>query len=247
MSEPENFLTRWSRRKRSAADDADAAEPAPAAPPDGTARDDERRTESKAPVARSDAPGLPELPFDPTKLPPIDSITAESDIRAFLAPGVPPELTRAALRRAWVADPKIRDFVGLADYAWDFTAPDSITGFGPLPMTDELRRQVAEMVGRSLGTESDRPAGASAEGQGGQGAVETSNESVAATTAAPPQLAQDSRGKSQDEPSKNDSESSNAEAPSGPEQDIAAQYESTKPDNGQLIAKRSHGRALPKG
>ena len=33
---------------------------------------------------------------------------APSDIRAYLAPGVPAELTRAALRRAWLADPTIR-------------------------------------------------------------------------------------------------------------------------------------------
>ena len=72
-------------------------------------------------------------------LPPLESITAESDIRAFLAPGVPPELTRAALRRAWAADPKIRDFVGLAEYDWDFNTPGAMAGFGPLEMTDELR------------------------------------------------------------------------------------------------------------
>ena len=76
-----------------------------------------------------------------------NSITAATDIRAFLAPGVPAELTRAALRRAWSADPKIRDFVGLADYDWDYHAPGSMAGFGPLEMTDELRRQVARIVG----------------------------------------------------------------------------------------------------
>jgi hypothetical protein len=55
-----------------------------------------------------------------TALPPLESIAAESDIRCFLAPGVPAELTRAALRHAWVADPAIRDFVGLSENAWDF-------------------------------------------------------------------------------------------------------------------------------
>ena len=43
--------------------------------------------------------------------------------------------------------PKIRDFVGLADYDWDFNTPGAIPGFGPLEMTDELRRQVARIVG----------------------------------------------------------------------------------------------------
>src|SRR6202040_2459051 len=86
-------------------------------------------------------------PFDPLSVPSIESITADTDIRGFLAPGVPPELTRAALRRAWAADPKIRDFVGLADYDWDFNAPGSMAGFGSLEMTDELRRMAARIVG----------------------------------------------------------------------------------------------------
>ena len=85
--------------------------------------------------------------FDPLSVPSIESISADTDIRCFLAPGVPPELTRAALRRAWAADPKIRDFVGLADYDWDFNAPGSMAGFGSLEMTDELRRMAARIVG----------------------------------------------------------------------------------------------------
>src|SRR5207248_8647605 len=61
---------------------------------------------------------------DPAVLPPVETIAADSDITAFLAPGVPAELTRAALRRAWASDPAIRDFIGLSENAWDFTAAD---------------------------------------------------------------------------------------------------------------------------
>ena len=46
--------------------------------------------------------------------------------------------------------PKIRDFVGLADYDWDFNTPGAIAGFGPLEMSDEVRRQVVQMIGSSL-------------------------------------------------------------------------------------------------
>jgi hypothetical protein len=58
-----------------------------------------------------------------TSLPAIDSIGAGSDIRRFLDPGVPSDLARAALRRAWVADPVIRDFIGLSENSWDFNTP----------------------------------------------------------------------------------------------------------------------------
>jgi hypothetical protein len=84
--------------------------------------------------------------FDLKNLPAIESIAADTDIRAFLAPGVPAELARAALRRAWATDPKIRDFVGLADYDWDFNAPGSMAGFGPLEMTEELRQIAARII-----------------------------------------------------------------------------------------------------
>jgi hypothetical protein len=32
-------------------------------------------------------------------------------------------MTVAALRRAWVSDPVIRDFIGIAENQWDFTNP----------------------------------------------------------------------------------------------------------------------------
>ena len=89
-----------------------------------------------------------EAAFDSSKLPPIDSITAATDIRAFLAPGVPPDLARAALRRAWVSDPAIRDFVGIAENQWDFNDPEGIPGFGALGPLD-VRRLVASVLGGS--------------------------------------------------------------------------------------------------
>src|SRR5262245_41985391 len=95
MSEPENFIARWSRRKREAAEGAEVTNSSIAsdavvesAPPS----EDPRRERNALP-ASGGAPQSPEAAFDPAKLPPIETITAETDIRAFLAPGVPPELT----------------------------------------------------------------------------------------------------------------------------------------------------------
>ena len=125
----EDFLKRWSRRKR----DVAKAEQAPPAP-DAAA---------KAPAPAADKT---ETQFDPASLPPLESITALSDVTAFLREGVPAELTRAALRRVWTADPAIRDFVGLAENAWDFTDPNAMPGFGPLEATEEVRRMIARVV-----------------------------------------------------------------------------------------------------
>jgi hypothetical protein len=155
MSDRETFLARWSRRKHAAAAQVveSPAVRAPAAseePVEG--REPAERTAAQGPheddvASAATGPEAVEPLFDPASLPPIESISADTDIRAFLVPGVPPELARAALRRAWAADPKIRDFVGLADYDWDFNAPGSMAGFGPLEMTEELREIAARIIG----------------------------------------------------------------------------------------------------
>jgi hypothetical protein len=100
----------------------------------------------------------PEAPaFDPASLPPIESISAGTDVSAFLRPGVPAELAQAALRRAWVADPAIRDFVGLAENAWDFNAPGGVPGFGPLRAIDDVERLAAQVMGALPAAASDDP------------------------------------------------------------------------------------------
>jgi hypothetical protein len=89
--------------------------------------------------AATEQPGIDaamQEPFDPASLPSIDSITADTDIVAFLKSDVPTELTRAALRRAWTSDPAIRDFIGVAENQWDFNDPNGIAGFGRLDATE---------------------------------------------------------------------------------------------------------------
>lgn len=135
----QDFLQRWSRRKLGITETEDAAPPAPEPPQTG-------ELQSVPPPAEASAE--PQAPFDLESLPPIESIDATTDIRAFLAPGVPAELTRAALRRAWTSDPAIRDFVGIAENQWDFTNPDAIPGFGSLDFKEE---EVRAMVSRLFG------------------------------------------------------------------------------------------------
>jgi len=254
MSDPDNFIARWSRRKRAAAEDAPLPNPPPqagegregaSAMPNAAAPSPHATAAERKPCG---APAPPELPFDLASLPSIESITAETDIRAFLAPGVPPELTRAALRRVWTADPKIRDFVGLADYDWDFNTPGAITGFGPLEMTDELRRQITRMVGRSLTPDDgDQPTPTPVTATDAPPRVEASTESVATTAEIPTQGGARDVGSSQDKPVPQASELHNSDAVLQREKElVAVQNNLEKPDNVQLIVKRPHGRALPK-
>ena len=60
---------------------------------------------------------------------------------------MPAELTRAALRRAWTADPAIRDFKGLAENDWDFTDPKAMAGFSDLPADYDVKKLITQIFG----------------------------------------------------------------------------------------------------
>jgi hypothetical protein len=146
------FLSRWSRRKRGAIAVVDAAnsrrQSAPSAGREDAANHSDARPREVDPT-RS-AAGQTVSTSDLPSLVPLEAIGAETDIRAFLAAGVPPELARAALRRAWLSDPKIRDFVGLADYDWDFNTSGSMAGFGVLDASDQAERELARLMRQAV-------------------------------------------------------------------------------------------------
>jgi Protein of unknown function (DUF3306) len=111
VSDSETFLSRWIRLKGQ----SDAA---------------------SAPI---DTPSP--VPFDPASLPPLHAIVADTDMQQFMHEAVPEEVTRAALRSAWTADPAVRDFVGIAENQWDFNDQTSMPGFGPIEAADYLATQ----------------------------------------------------------------------------------------------------------
>ena len=133
MSEPENFLSRWSRKKREAA-----------AAPEG---DKPPVAETPPPVAQAAAEPAAEPAFDLSKLPSLDEIAADTDMSLFMKPGVPAALRHAALRRAWASDPAIRDFRGLQENDWDFNAPDGVPGFGTFISHDEIKALALRLFG----------------------------------------------------------------------------------------------------
>lgn len=91
----EPFLSRWSRRKRAA----------------------------KQPSATPAAPVQGATP--PPELPPIESLTPESDFSAFMHEQVDEKLRRAALRKLF-SDPALNVVDGLDDYAEDFNQLETL-------------------------------------------------------------------------------------------------------------------------
>jgi hypothetical protein len=104
--EPEKgfSLARWSRRKLEATRDAPpSAAPAPAAP-------------ALPATAAASAP---------VELPPVESLTFDSDFTAFLRPEVDADLKRAALKQLF-RDPRFNVMDGLDTYIDDYTKADPI-------------------------------------------------------------------------------------------------------------------------
>lgn len=149
MTAPENFVSRWARLKSE-------SETEPVAELVGYGPGQEEAVASvgtETPSVKRQGEMLDEL-FDPANLPPIETITVDTDIRGFLQSRVPAALTRAALRQAWASDPAIRDFIGIAENQWDFNDPTAMLGFGPMLETDNM----PALLARALGGE-DKPAG----------------------------------------------------------------------------------------
>ena len=243
----EHFLARWSRRKRDAA--ADPARPGEAG--EKAQPSTQADTQDSAPVVARPAPvAQPAAPdLDLTKLPSLDSITATTDVGSFLAPGVPASLTREALRRAWAADPAIRDFRGLQEYDWDFTSATAVPGFGELGPEYDVKRMVARVFGEDREEPVQNLAGVSEEP--GQTIREADESGTAQAAAVEPVVARSHDGGDSDPQSGTDEVQKVTVSVQQSEEflqrnkEIAMQHDDV-PDDRQRKTRRSQGGALPK-
>ena len=111
-----DFLSRWSRRKLAAK--AGRAEPEPAALP-ATAGN------PVVPPAVEPASSLATQEGAPPPLPPVESLTPESDFSPFMQPQVDGSLRRAALKTLF-QDPRFNVMDGLDVYIDDYSKPDPL-------------------------------------------------------------------------------------------------------------------------
>lgn len=111
-----NFLSRWSRRK--------LEKTAPAPEPEATPKPAD---EASAPV------GDESLPAPAEPLPPVESLTRESDFKPFMQPDVEPGLKQAALKQLF-KDPHFNVMDGLDTYIDDYSVSD--------PIPDEMMKKM---------------------------------------------------------------------------------------------------------
>jgi len=113
-------LRRWSRRKLDAARETPAAVPLAATPA------------VEAPVG---APPATAVAPPAAELPPIESLTLESDFTVFFQPQVDEALKRAALKQLF-RDPRFNIMDGLDIYVGDYTKSD--------PIPDHILQQLVQ-------------------------------------------------------------------------------------------------------
>jgi hypothetical protein len=126
-------LRRWSQRKLEAARSEAQTESRPAAAPS-----------VELPTAAAPNALRPETPSQPSDapLPPIESLSIDSDYAPFFKPTVDESIKRAALKQLF-RDPRFNIMDGLDTYIDDYTQPDPI----PAAMLDGLmQRRIAFLL-----------------------------------------------------------------------------------------------------
>jgi hypothetical protein len=138
----DNFISRWSKRKIAARSGApvEEAKVPPAAAPAAAANPVEAGT-----------PGQPEA----SVLPPVESLTPESDFTPFMKGDVDPGIKREALKTLF-RDPRFNVMDGLDVYIDDYSKPD--------PLPPEWLGQLNQM--KYLGAYVEEPEKAAEEAEG---------------------------------------------------------------------------------
>ena len=257
MTDREDFLSRWSRRKRDAEKESASEEETKQLPAAESAQPiaDEAAPDQDPDVSESaddhDKKEKGESAFDLSKLPSLDSITAETDIRPFMAAGVPMSLRQAALRRVWVADPAIRDFIGIAENQWDFTPGGNAPGFDFSPPVGDVKRMVAEIFGGKREPEAPESAADIEPDRDAIGSVRQSSQAIEDVSPGArdhfPVTDVTAEPGTDNRRAESDSASEDSRILARKRADVASQNNDASQQNKiQVVARWPHGRAMPK-
>ncbi len=143
----DDFLSRWSRRKRKVAEE-EAVETALQPVPEPEAEIEAEPEDEEVLLAR-------------LNLPAPESLKPGDDFSAFMADGVPQFLRKRALRVLWRSNPVLANLDGLNDYDEDFTSPELTQKV--LATAYQVGRGFVSQVTQPEVTESDVPESAEEE------------------------------------------------------------------------------------
>ena len=140
----EDFISRWSRRKRAIRSGAPVEEGPPVAKPAPAQAGTDSIVEGEV------AP--------PEPLPPVESLTPESDFTPFMDSKVDPGVRREALKKLF-SDPRFNVMDRLDTYIDDYSIPDplppewlgkiaALSGLGDVPGRQKAEREARELAER---------------------------------------------------------------------------------------------------
>lgn len=138
QDEAGDFLARWSRRKLEART--------------GSIDDSAEVLQTEEPQAVPPVAAPPERELTDADMPPLDSLTADSDFTPFMSPGVSDGLRRLALRKLF-SQPAFNITDGLNDYDEDFTQFAGLGNIVTHEMKRLLRREQAAAEGQGPAAE----------------------------------------------------------------------------------------------
>jgi hypothetical protein len=145
MNQPEdNFIGRWSRRKRD-----NQQTPEPSAPEPSAAGEIAAEADTSADVAAPvvDDTNAAERPLTDADMAPVESLDGDSDYAPFLSEGVSSELRKAALKKLFFSG-KFAARDGLDDYDDDFTYFEPLGDTVTSDMKYHARRKEKERLAR---------------------------------------------------------------------------------------------------
>ena len=174
----DHFLSRWSRLK--------TASKAPAAPAEPTP---EARKASPQPAVAPPA-ATPPAETAPQPLPPVESLTPESDFAGFMREGIDPSLRRQALKTLF-SDPRFNVMDGLDVYIDDYSQPDPLPEGWLEKMTQTARLGAYREPDEKA---PEPPVGDEAAGEGGAEAVSQQEQGLVEAPAAAGEAAPETDG-----------------------------------------------------
>lgn len=154
----EPFLSRWSRLKQASREEAP---PAPTASADDAAAQSLAEARAAAEPAGHGEDGAPV--DEPPELPPLESLTEESDFSAFMQATVDPALRRMALRKMW-SNPKYALVDPLDPFRADFAA---FTPLGDI-VTSDMKFHAERLLRKELEKAAEAAEAAAAESAAGE-------------------------------------------------------------------------------
>ena len=150
IRQQENLLSRWSRRKQQAREETEPGNP--------ERIDTQQNLSEKVPEASLssseallEAQTEPEVVLTDEDMPPIESLTENSDFSGFMSRGVSDELRNLALRKMYrAASFNVLD--GLDDYADDYTSFEKLGDI----VTSDMKHRIEMEASRKLEQEAEK-------------------------------------------------------------------------------------------